>query len=423
MPKIPRARHFGYDWAGRPIVRILPDVACADNIPEFLGTRHFSYGLSGLPFEAYAWECCDAICSQAEIDSNDCYKLPLLWPLGPGPGITKRVVVYLSDVNSCFSSIGKKAVLTYSVVDDKWHGSVSLRGCTLTLTFSVNPGLPGDPGKFTLEYDGGTPSDQGSLSVGYFCSDPLTINFGQATLPLCCTCPASGTGTTDTPAEVAFYAVANCRHPRFGRHSYYDNGIPVVVKSRNCLWDQVDPTGCGIITCPLSAAITDVSGCACLEGTYTLDYLAGAWEYASGYPCTGSPGQMTVSCTDAGVDSQGRKLVQLSVDIVCGAAAGGSGSKIILASEMEDLDETVQVTITRPSSSCTDCSFEYNEMTAAWMLLSGCEGSSCGACGESPSNPPANPLDYTTTPWTEPCPGDPGNECCSGTVDVRVTRA
>ncbi len=418
MPRIPRARHEGYDWAGRPIVRVLDDVQCADVIPTNLGLRQFSYTPDGTPIEAYGWFCCDAFCYETEIDDLSCFKLPDLWPLGPGPGIMKRIAFYLFDVNSCLSAVGVQTILNYRSADQKWGGTVTLRGCTLDLLLSVNVGDPTDPGKFTLEYSGG--GDSGTLTVGYFCSDPLIINFGQVTLQHCCACPGTGSGTTDNPAEVNFYAATNCRPPRFGRHSYYDwDGTPVVVNARTCLWDQVDPDSCSIMTCPVNFYVANVADCSCLAGSYTGNYGTGTWE-ALGVGDCANAAKIDMTCTPAGVDSRGRTLVRLDITVECGVTTTGTASVTILATDLESLDVTVTISLTAPSLTCTDCLYEFNAMTAGWMLLSGCAGTGCSECPNTPVDPPIDPVDGQQ--YSESCPAVTP-ECCYGTITVRATRA
>lgn len=426
MPRIPRARHESYDYAGRPVVRVLDDVTCADSLPDFLGLRHVGYTAGGYPVEAYAWVCCDAFCTPAELNSADCYKQPLLWPLGPGPGITKRVAVYVFDVSSCLSAVGARAVLTYDAGDGKWHGSVSFRGGTLNLVFEVTAAPTGDPAKFTLTYSGcgSSPNwDSGTLTAGYSCSDPLYINFGQANFPFCCTCPGSGSTTTDTPAALNFYVAANCRAPRLGRHVHYGrDGSPQVVVPRSCPWDLTDPVGCAVMTCPVVFSVTNVSDCACLAGDWPASYTGGAWEALAVGGCVGTA-SIDMTCSDAGEDAQHRSLVTLAVNVVCGAATTGSGSVTLLAADLDDLDETVTIDLVTPTApTCTDCTWQWSDMLAAWTLLSGCTGDvGCGSCPETPASPPGSPSDGDT--WSETCPGVTASECCTGRITVRCTRA
>ena len=154
MARIVRARHVGYTPAGVPIVRNLPDVTCLP-LPEFLAFRHAGYTAAGLPLAAYAWACCDAYCTDEEVSGETCYVEAECWPFGPGPGIARRLTIYMVEVTNCVSGRRKKAVLEYD--DDPtspaWVGEIELRDKTIELRFTCNPVPDPDANdKFTLSW-------------------------------------------------------------------------------------------------------------------------------------------------------------------------------------------------------------------------------------------------------------------------------
>lgn len=428
-----KARHADYRPDGTPVYALMPSIACLDSFPEFPYAQHIHYTLGALPLYATPYQCCDAVCpddptGQPCYDGHadckvklDCY---------PG-GITRRIDIYLTNVDTCHSAAGKRATLCYDDGLGYWTGAVGLRGGSLNLTFRCNPGDPGDPGKFSLDGYCGSPGiEVFSLSAGYSCSNPLVIAFGQVQLPICCDCPISappGPPITDAAAEVAFYAVANCHNYVWAQHvDYKSDGTPIFSTDKPCVWDPGPAATC-FMKCGVIATITDIStgthDCTCMDGTYDLDYTTGAeWDYAGGFSCPGgSPGEIHMSCVYIGL-VDGVPTIRLCLFVLCGVDGfGGSACVDIPAEDLEDLDVTFEFDVTGTIIHCGgNCSYQWIEMLNAWDFDGGACDPPCTECGESPINPPPDPVDGQV--WTEPCPGDTSNECCTGRIRVRVMR-
>lgn len=349
---ITRARHVGYDpptsvsGAPRltPLVRELRSLTCLTQTPEFVGGRHIDWGTAtGLPVAAVAWYCCSfSTCTDAEVEAGDCYKLPVCWPLGAGPGITKRLALYAIDSSDCWSAQGKRIILEFNGTD--WVGSMDLRGGTLDFTFSCNPAMPPDsPAKFTLAWTG---CDTGSVVAGNYCVEPLLVQFPSIGLPFgnCCDCRTSGAPpTTNAPVQVDFVVAGNCHKTTWARHvGYQSDGTPIVASELACDWDPHVCYQCVNMRCPLVATI---SGCVTWNGTYDVNYASDKWIIS------GIPAINTITCTDLG--SCGN--VRLTLSIQCGFG-GGQASVDIPAEDLEDLDVTINITLTNPDGNPTCCS-------------------------------------------------------------------
>jgi hypothetical protein len=357
--KIERARHVGYTAGGTPLVRRLPNLACAPPEPDQpLALRHVGY-FGGIPLAAYAWECCDALCTDAEEEAGDCYKQTDCWPYGPGPGITKRVAAYFFDVADCWSARRQNCVphfLEYDPGDGKWHGSIGLRGGTLDLTFECL-----DAGTLRLTWSGCGDAG-GHVDVVPSCNDPLAAAFQISYPQSCCDCWQTADpdralhGGTDTPPEVTVWVVANCRRVRFARHvGYTADRVPIVARENPCAWNQDDCYQCANMQCPLVAEISAVDGaCACMEGVYFLTHGDGHWVGSPRLPIP--PGMciagtlFQLNCTDLGTAvppdldptwCRSCGYVRLSLAIVCGVDNVFTfGDVVIPACDLENLDVT-----------------------------------------------------------------------------------
>src|SRR5688500_16869251 len=94
------ARHTGYviptgGTVPVPVVTELDHLQCLTTPPEFPHLRLVDYKATGEPVLAEGWECCDAICTDAEEAADACFVEADAWPLGPGPGIMRRVRAYV----------------------------------------------------------------------------------------------------------------------------------------------------------------------------------------------------------------------------------------------------------------------------------------------------------------------------------------
>lgn len=365
--------------------------------------------------------------------TETCYVKADCFPYGPGPGISRTVVLYITPTNdNCDSARNKKLELEYSDDDGFWTGSIALRGGTLDFKFECDPDVedPTAPGKFKLSWSG---CSTGFLQGGAGCLDPLAIQFGMATIfDDCCDCntsPSEGP-ITDLPPELSFFLVGNCRKVAWGRHvDYTPTGIPIVAKDRPCEFDKLKPGPCAM-TCPLIATITGEGDCACMSGEYGLDYLLVGWQYQGGWPGCLASGQMDLSCSDEGAGS-GTELeaghIRLCLRVVCGTTNTGADCIVIPADELENLDVEFLISMTDPEARpCTgECVYQYNEMAAVWTLHhETCDppvGFGCNDCGETPSDPPADPVDGQIV--SRPCQGEgEPAPCCIGGIHVRLTR-
>lgn len=453
---IVRGRHINYIPDGTPIVRLLPSETCATNPLEFLHARQLEYTPAGLPRLAFAWECCDAFCFDS-INPSECYKEPIAWPIGEGPGITYAVSLHAFDVNNCRSASNVSAILEYTAVTGKWIGSIELRGGTLFLAFSVHHTLPvNDPEKFTLEWSG---CDTGSKKAGYNCDDPLMVAFGNIVLQDCCQCRSEISGTfpdqpiTDQGPEVTFYVFANCRMVFWGRHVDYEYVIeagtgtgtqildsipgtattgtervyPVIARNQPCIYTQGDASVCHM-RCPLVATITAVgTGCTCMEGSFGMNYVGNQWIYDDGWPCPVTVGTIVMRCEsiETGTGSPiASGYIRLFLDVTCGADNIGSAYVDIPAEELEDLDETFEVDmIGEEPGSCGTCTFQWNEMSMSWSNISdNCTGACI--CVEPPGNGISGAgmgIGDGETMITD-CQGATPTVCCTSTIQVRVMR-
>jgi hypothetical protein len=431
-----------------PVLTRLIDPFCRDEPPSsgVLQGLHVAYDPD--PILAYAFSCCDAIPPHdpetgTGTGDGPVYVRKDCWPIGEGPGLARNLFLYLADVENCCSARGVRTELTYSDSDHKWHGAVSLRGGTLSLTFECVPSDPlGDPGSLRLTWSG---CDSGSSTTGASCFDPLVVLFQQITLPNCCSCdvisepPESGTviggrGITDVAPEVNVWVVGNCTRIRFGIHVDYAVGqgtgtspdelgaighiLPVMANHRDCQWDQGPCIGCHL-KCPLVARVSSDDDCACLSDQVDLSYAEGTW-FGSGGHCGflgTTEAAYGMTCTDLG---NGR--LRLSMAVVCGVDNTGSASIEIDEDDLENLDVTFTIALTDPTAgaTCTGSCF-YQKTMAGWSLASSTCSESCDPCGEEPSDP--TPEEEASGEAVRPCTGvATPPDCCVGTITVRVTR-
>lgn len=465
MPKIILARHVGFSADGIPLVAEYVSPVCFGvPAPPIFGLRHFRFTTAGIPVLAYAMRYCTIY--------DDCPKVD------PSPwfpeGIQQTLRGYTYEHLNCRTARDKTFDLIYcnefgytgtgtgtcdwEACEDwdipgtgtcpiscniegqgKWIGSITLRGGTLDLELCMID--PGDPfalpfpilPTFQLKFRG---CDHGCVTAGdaagIDCIDPLVMRFEQVSLPRCCDCHPD---FTTEPAEISFRIVGNCYPITVGRHiDFTSSGIPII-SVENIGGDIAQ--ACCSPECGLVATITDNTdgtgdNCTILEGTYDLifgDGVAGAGVWST---AISGPGILTVGCgpiygatgTGSGTgDNELSGYAYLSVNIQCGVTASGSGSAIILCSEMENLDETIEVEITGAATTpCTGvCRYQWIEMSTTWNLIGETCTAECDDCPNAPLNPPPSPVDGEI--WEEACPIVPGSEdCCRGTVLVRIMR-
>lgn len=381
--QVQRARHIGYTAAGLPVVRPLPDVACRDAPPGRLGAQHVRYGqTTGLPVYAWAWECCDIHCTDAEEEAGLCYVEADCFPYGPGPGIQRWVRLYAVEVQNCLTVRNRYADLEYDSADGKWHGTMfGLRGGDLVLTWeciAIPPPPPPEPPYppiFRLTWSG---CDSGMMEIDASCLDPLVVAYPQATFPGCCDCATDGFPVTDVAPEISFWLVTNCYKQVVARHVGYTGdggagsatsssssrsalppapaGLPIVARNRVCQWnvsERVD--GCANMTCPVVATITAGGPCACMNGDYGMSYSTGVdglgqWLNDGNLGCSGGVERLAMTCHD--LESG---MVELDFEILCGMTGIGSATVVIDPNDLEDLDVTFSIPFSDADPEFAEC--------------------------------------------------------------------
>lgn len=432
--KLPQGRHVDYELinagaANRDLSVVIPTVAsmppetlCLDDKPEFIRSRIVDFvptdtnSGTGIPIVAAAPKCCSAVSFSGRVE-QDCWA---------SSGIIQVMMIRLNNVNNCLSADGKgvRAYYTSGSLDNsgniQWVAEkvVPLRGGSLQFYVSCQSGVaPGQPNKFRLTWRG---CSSGEVFGPANCSDPLFLQFGQVISPLttCCDC----NNTVNSPT-INVTAETNCYPDMIGRHVDYGlDGTPIIAEE-GCSQAPTEPPGCGLMTCGVVAVITNVSDCACMEGTYPLPYtVAGFWTDTFAM-CVG-PATIRLTCETL-FDAAGRTtgFVRLTMLITCGATNVGSDSVDIHRDDLEDLDVTFNIGMADPTYGvpCGDCTFQWFEMSPGfgfWVQQAdNCTGS-C-SCVSAASIPPGS-VDGEIT--IVPCPSGGTLSCCIGTISVRVTR-
>jgi hypothetical protein len=342
----------GYTGAGKELYHELKGVLCLPG-PEFVGAAAVGYTVPGLDLLAWAWECCDGICPDSEEDcyvEEDCFT----------GGISKRLAFRLVDFHTCFTARGKKGLLEWNGSD--WYGEVEMRGGTLGITFSCEAGADSDPAKFKLTF-GRVPATPdsgcagGSVSAGYTCADPLIVAFDQIAMPICCDCPESPASPyTEETARVTIIVTGNCRNTVLGTLiSYTPGGKELYGYPEPCDYRQPAETqDCGDMLCGIMAEVDTTGDCDCFNGVYPVNYLIGPNQWvneAPGWSCLGGVASLAVVCTDLGNDN-----LRITVNVVCGVTAGGTGFADIPAGDLEDLEVIENVSIDNSADPSECCS-------------------------------------------------------------------
>lgn len=432
--ELPKGRHVDYainHW-GMSAATVVPTVAsippespCLDSPIPITGGRIVDYvrvdtnSGTGIPIVASAPKCCDAFSN-----SNSGRVEQGCWTAS---GIMPVILLRFYDVGNCESASGKKIKATYSSgsIDNsgnrQWvaDNTVAFRGGSLQFYVSCSSGLPLDSGsKFRLTWRGCSSGDVFSLAG---CSDPLTVDFGQTIAPLgtCCDCNR----TVNSP-HIRVTAETNCHPTTTARHiDYLVDGTPVVA-TENCSV-VTDVRGCSLMTCGVVISITNVTGCACMAGTYNLDYsVSNAWLSTIAM-CVG-PATVRMTCQDE-LDQFGKTTgnLILTMTITCGATNTGQGTVTILKQDIEDLDVTFTINMTDPVfSSCTgNCNYVWIAMAVAWFhdtVTGDTCSASCSPCPLPPTDNSPGTVDGQTR--SLPCTSTAALSCCIGTISVRVTR-
>lgn len=357
MARVTRGRVIGYKDNGAPIIGELQDLICLSTIPEVTGSRVIGYKPgTDEPLVTTPWACCDYVCTDYEIENGLCWVQEDCYPLGPGPGIARKIGLYAFDEANCHSAYGVKTELIYDDITSKWLGSIELRGGVLAFQFSCVPGLdPLAPNKFFLEWSG---CDSGSLVSGVTCPDPMVVPFGNIILEHCCACRITGSPATDEAPQVTFFVVGNCRRLFWGRVvDYTDDGYPVIASDKPCAWYPVYKPSCSTRTCPLHASIRNVSDCSCLDMVELgIPYNSGKWEYVGIVGCGGQIGTIRLTCANTTNDPVTDKpRVSLQCDFICGVTNIGTSTIIINAEDLDFPDFTFTLTLTDPMDPPSCC--------------------------------------------------------------------
>lgn len=429
MPSVFWGRHVGYtqvDIDGElttvPQIEELPFGTCGVDRGT-IGGRHVSYTPydpdliipMGAPIIATPLDCCESI--SKEDPQTECF-------LGLGTAYDRMVAMTL-DIENCYEAQRQRVTFIFNggtwppfIINPActplnypgagyWIGGMDLRGGHVVLIISCEPGVfPDYIPNFRLSWTG---CDEGCIDVLPQCLEPLLINFANITMSNCCGCPDStASGTLNA------YVSSGCKQTVFARHvGYMVNGTPIVAKTSSCLYSADPAESCTLAQCGLIATIEGSGDCSCMNGSYVLDWSLTRWESITtlcGYPAT-----IHIDCTDLG-EIDGIYYVQLDLSIVCGADTTGSGSVIIEALDLVNLDVTFEdVPISGPDSGCTgQCEWQWAEMPMSWTQITFCDG---GCSCLEPDYPGTfdGELAYTN------CTG-PDTACCNGFINVRVTR-
>ena len=441
-------RHVGYVFsganAGMMKVADLNLPICGEALDYTMGHRQIGYTSSGMAKLATALKCCYVV-SECDKVETDCW-----YPTG---GIRPKMLAVLQNVANCETADRALAVLTYCGVtsggsgecaysacgsesdpDDpclpsdyatrgKWVGSVVLRGGTLGIEVWCQDGDPDAlptpiPPTLYLRLKGCAVSGE-TVSIcppgTVQCYDPILATFPDIALPDCCDC-----SDTDEAAEITIHLIANCYPVTMARHIGYDWATgKALVSIENC--KNVGEVGCCLPTCGMSYEISNVSGCACLEVSGTLEYssVASAWIH-DGFSACSNVVDLQMTCTPIGTTG----TTTLTLQLTCGVTTTAQDSVVVDCVDLEDLDVTFTLAIDgSPDDECSDgdCRWQYNEMSATWDVLADtCPSEDCDDCPNSPASPPGSPSDGQI--HTEPCTGTIATECCVGTITVRVRR-
>lgn len=429
MPSVPHARHI--DWlpsgtfvsgaytsgfvrhtsGNYPITVSLPAIFCFDQ--DASGTkwweRHIDYANIGIPQVAAGITCCDAIPLN--------YYEDYLWPFS---GVGDPVVARVLNTHNCRSADGKPVYLyhvsgpNFQDHSGYWYGTKTLRGGVLQLRFMVvGSGTGGQPiPTFEIMYSG---CGSGTQTKFADCTQPLRIAYPDKEMGACCDC-----ALTSDSAAVQVSIEANCNPVVWARHvDYAPTGVPIVVQADDC-GGAGEIIGCQSMTCPLTASITNITGCDCLVGIYTLDYglsFSNEWGNNIIGGCS-STAKLDVRCEDYFDPVTHHHYLKLTARIVCGATNTGEGFVLIEPFELEDLDTTIIVPMTDPSiSPCSNnCTWQWIAMSMQWIHIVFCADGFCNCV--QPDTPGTSDGELRNTDCTQTVPPS----CCIGEVAIHLMR-
>lgn len=444
MPRVPNQPYSGdvYLSSGSlwrisgcmPRVREMPFQTCLVNgydLPTY-GARLIDYvkfpelvsgptmAQAGIGIAAISHHCCDSSFNDADLPAvqYDCLTVT--------SGLSQIMYGHSTQVENCISSDGQLITMVYTGTGPggkqdlsgnvQWEGTLSARGGELTLLLSCQSGTEVlfptySPPTFLLEWRG---CNSGSLQLIPQCVTPFELNFTNiGPLNTCCNCIDS----TETGASNVFIT-ANCKPTIYARHIDYQlvdgftgRCVPVLAMDAACSYDIEPTVNCVSVHCGLIAEITAIDGaCACMEGTYNLEYVLTHWEETT--PICSALAEITMTCTD---NDDG--TTTLTMNIACGADNVGTGSVTFESWMMEDLDVTIEeLCMTWTGTICAvPCTWQWSEMAMSWSQTSFCEG---GCSCDPPSFNGTVDGETTTTECT--IGGLPA--CCVGCVSVRIIR-
>ncbi len=440
MPqRIGLARHIGFTTNGTPIVAELPALFCLETgvlEDDLLGGRQIDFTTDGIPIVGVVPRCCyeSYPCPRVEDD------------VIPG-GVELRLHARAWEVQNCGSARNQVARLTYcgptsggtsggeidcswsacgespnetcpcDPTHGKWIGTLDLRSGSLYLELCFSGGGL-DPVSARLSWSG---CNEGCQDVEPECLNPLIINFIELPLNDCCGCPAE---ESTEAAAVNLTITGNCHPVTRARHiDFLADGTPVV-GLENCPGYEPPPPRCAPL-CGLVLSVEGAGDCSCLSDTVSFPFVGSTevpvWENLAVGSCT-APAVVQMTCV---LDEEVPGTVRLCMTVTCGATNTGSACINVLYEDLEELDETFEITMSDPSAGLdcadNDCTYTWNDMTQTWSLTTADCAVDCDDCPNGPDDP--SPGSFDGQQRSQPCTGSYTVPCCIGTITARVTRA
>jgi hypothetical protein len=324
-----------------PIFAQLAEDVCLGQNPS-VGARLIDWAaVTGLPLLAHTLSCCDKVDTESRVFPG-CYV----------NGFSPTLTLHASNLVDCPSADGGLVDLIYQPSGTNagcWTGSLALVGGTLNFVLCCSTAFGGVV--FTLTWSGCDPlTGSASITCPNNCLEPLLLWFTISALNDCCTCQ----NTIDS-ATIGVFITGNCQPAVKARLiDFTTSGIPIFATSRYCPWD-VPVLSCCTPGCGLVATITDLGGCSCMAGTYTLAYTNGdppTWTYS------GPPGacQFFISLTCApSTDPRGCAMLTLKIECIYPESDPPVPPDIFTATAYVNTMESIDVTFTLTIDSIRCC--------------------------------------------------------------------
>jgi len=342
---IPFARHVRYSTRVPGVGRMVEEVCKGYGADSIIAARHEYYTAGGFPVLAQALACCNHYDPRPRV-ATGCY----------APGITQTLFGFVQDAGNCPEADDQQIEFNWNAGASRWEASMTLSGGALTFELTCSLDFLGRP-QFTLTWSGCAPvTGTGTVTCSPLCSgptgvtlEPLLLAFNLTGMSNCCACGSSVAG-----ASFNLYIVGNCQPVVKARHvGYTAAGVPIVAQDNYCPWTPYTH-GCCYPTCGLSAVVTNVSGCACMAGSYILSFNnPGPPKIWNG----GTPGPLILPChfsidlqCEEVVDVRGCAKLTLSISCLSVDPPDPPQQDVKYVSTMLPLDETF--TIPMSASNC-----------------------------------------------------------------------